>query len=111
MNPLLLNFCLMIFWGVLALFMLVIGPLFAPDLLPDKGRGSWLGFGACVMTVWNFIRFWSIRSYRREHRMQAMTYRQTRNPQPATSEPKPILHPEFKFDEQAKPPKQVKSNE
>ncbi len=103
MNPLLFNFCMMIFWGCLALFMLVIGPLFLPDMVPDKGRGSTLGFGAALLAVWNLVRFWSLRSARKWHRMQAAAYREQKNPKPASNEPKPVLHPEFQFDEPSKP--------
>lgn len=98
-----LNFCLMIFWAGLALFMLVLGPLFAPEMVPDKGRGAMLGYGALLFVVWNFIRFWTVRSYRREQQRQAETYRQSRSPKPASNEPKPVLHPEFQFDDPSKP--------
>jgi hypothetical protein len=104
MNPMLLNFFMMIFWAAIALFMLVLGPLFAPDMVPDKGRGTWLGYGALLFVVWNFIRVWSLRSYQRDLRKRELTYREQRNPKPASNEPKPILHPEFQFDDAARPP-------
>jgi hypothetical protein len=103
MNLMLFNLCLMIFWAAIALFMLVLGPLFAPDMVPDKGRGAWLGYGAILFVVWNFIRFWSARSYQRDQRMRATTYREQRNPKPASNEPKPVLHPEFQFDDPSQP--------
>jgi hypothetical protein len=102
MNPMLFNFCLMLFWASIALYMLVLGPLFTPDMVPDKGRGSTLGFAAALLAIWNLVRFWSMRSARRE-RVQRASYRETRNPKPASNEPKPVLHPEFQFDEMNKP--------
>ena len=105
MNPLLLNFCLMLIWGGLALYLLVFGPLFLPEKVLDKGRGSMLGFAAALLAVWNFVRVWSIRADRKYLRSRAAAYRELKNPKPASDQPKPVLHPEFQFDEQSKPPR------
>ena len=104
MNIMLFNFCLMIFWGGLALFLLVIGPLFMPDQVPDKGRGSMIGVGTAVLAVWNLVRWWSMRSERRLRAREAAAYQERRNPKPASNEPKPVVLPEFQFDEAPKPP-------
>lgn len=103
MNPMLFNFGLMLLWGSLALFILVIGPLFAPDMVPGQGRGQTIGFAAAMLAAWNFIRYWSARSARRSRQMEAATYSKLRNPKPASNEPKPVLHPEFQFDDQSQP--------
>lgn len=102
MNPVVVNFCLMLFWGSIALYLFVIGPLFAPDMMPAKGKSELLAMAAVALALWNLVRFASGRSARRSRELESLSYQQTRNPRPASDQPKPIVNPEFQFDDPAK---------
>ena len=102
MNPMFLAFSLCLLWTTVAFVLLVLGPVFMPNLLPENLKNELLGYAAAALAVWNLVRWWSMRSFRKQQQMMDEDYRQRTDPLGSTgSEPKPIAHPEFKFDDES----------
>jgi hypothetical protein len=101
MNVQLFSFCLFLLWLGVTLIVFVFGPLFYPKMFQDTSRLNFLGFGAGMLTIWNFVKWWSIRQrfrhldYRKE---LEEAYRRRINPTSEESE-KPVINPEFQFEE------------
>jgi hypothetical protein len=104
MNPQILSFGLFLLWAAVAATFLLIGPIFLPEQLPLNWKNQMLGYGAAALTVWNLVRWWGMRAAAKSRRLQeemAEEYRRRTNP---PEKEKPVLHPEFKFDDDTPPP-------
>jgi hypothetical protein len=115
MNAQLFSFALFLLWAGVAVTFLVILPVFAPNALPQNFRnqllglekGQLLGYGAAALAVWNLVRWWSVRAAARTRRMEEemeREYRQRTSSPERSDQPKPILHPEFNFDDPSPDP-------
>lgn len=102
MNTSLISLCLCIFWLCVSIFVLVLGPILHPKIFADSTRYLLLGVGAGMFAVWNFGRWWSIRSY---WKTKAMVKEETalRKQLQSPDAPKQVINPEFNFDESALP--------
>ena len=101
MNPQLYNFGLFLLWLGIALFALVVTPIFFPRFMADS-RPMFIGVGAGLLALWNLVRWWSVRSaIKNRHVRQLMEeeYRNRINPSDDPNKPKPILNPEFQFED------------
>lgn len=101
MNPQLFSFSLFLLWLGIAILALVIVPIFFPKMMADS-RPLFIGIGAGMLSLWNFVRLWSIRSAIKERRIRQQMeeeYRKRTNPSDDPNKPKPILNPEFQFDD------------
>jgi hypothetical protein len=102
MNAPLYNFCLFLLWLGVALFALVFGPLVYPKEFGDSSKFQFLGLGAVLLAIWNFAKWWymrqnvRLRAFRQE---MEEAYRRRTNPLTKEKEEKPVLHPEFQFEE------------
>ncbi len=108
MNTMIFNFALFILWSTIAVTVLVISPFFAPDLLPDSVKNKpFLGWGTAMLALWNFVRWWSVRSRQKakqEQERMELEYRLRTSPPDKTNGPKLVVHPEFRFDDEPSPP-------
>jgi hypothetical protein len=101
MNVASYNFILFVLWAGMALVILVIGPYFAPKLLPQSVKNNPLiGYLAAAFALWKLARWWSVRSYVKQHQQLELmeeAYRLRTDPL-APENTKPVVLPEFKFD-------------
>ncbi len=101
MNAQIISFCLFLLWSSVALFVFVIGPEFRPKMFEKNAPTPWLGAGLVMLAVWNFVKWWNIRQALRHmdfRKELEESYRRRTNPTKEESE-KPIIHPEFQFEE------------
>src|SRR5437870_5745493 len=99
MSAQVLSFCLFLLWFSVAIFAFVIGPLIYPKIFEDSGRMQFLGTGAGLLALWNFVKWWSLRQrFKHQAYRQEMeeAYRRHTNP-PEPEKEKPVIHPEFQF--------------
>ncbi|MCE9530276.1 MAG: hypothetical protein K8T89_03950 [Planctomycetes bacterium] len=108
MNLQIYTFGLFVLWFAVSLSALVIVPIFKPKLFIDSSRLMFLGIGAGMLSLWNLGRWWNNRQLlkRMEYRDKLeAAYRLRTNPKPDPSQTKPVLLPEFQFDDSpAAPP-------
>ena len=101
------NFALFLLWASSAAMFLIIGPYLMPERVPDAMKDKpVLGLFCGVMAMWNLVRFWNARSLHRERQAQAAIeedYIRRTNPTESADNTKPIVHPEFKFDDETPP--------
>jgi hypothetical protein len=100
MNIPLLNFCLFLLWFGVAVTVLLIGPIASPETFKDL---RFVGLGAALLAVWNFVKWWGLRQYERSRaysREMEEAYRRRINP-PEEKKARPIVRPEFQFDDDA----------
>jgi hypothetical protein len=107
MNPIYFSFVMFLFYTALAVTILIIGPFFAPNLLPEPlQRNTIFGYLAACFAVWKLVQWWSFRSNKEQQRQQELMeeeYRVRAKPRTVDNS-KPIENPEFQFDETSPPP-------
>jgi len=94
-------------WLGVAIGLLVIAPAFYPKAFKDPSHIMMVGGGALVLSLWNFLRWWSTRRRMNEEVLREEmreAYQLRMNPPKESEEPKPILHPEFSFEDPPKLP-------
>jgi hypothetical protein len=100
MNAQLFSFALFLLWTAVAVTFLLIGPLFLPNHLPANFKNQMIGYGAAALAVWNLVRWWGNRAYRKSLEMEErMAEEYRRRALPTETKEKPVLHPEFNFDD------------
>jgi type VI protein secretion system component VasK len=98
MNIPLLSFCLFLLWFGVAITVLLIGPLASPETFKNM---KFVGIGAALLAVWNFVKWWGLRQYERArayHREMEEAYRQRIKPTEEKKE-RQIVCPEFRFED------------
>jgi hypothetical protein len=91
MNTQLYSFCLFLLWFGVAVAVFVFG-----------SRLPYLGYGAAMLAMWNLVKWWHVRQYFKRRELEEgmrEAYRRRTNP-PREEGPKPVLRPEFQFDEE-----------
>jgi len=100
------NFALFLLWASMAVMILIVGPFFMPQLLPETVKERpFLGYGCALLAAWNLVRWWNVRSYQKQRRLQASmeeAYHRRTHPTEPVDNTKPVLHPEFQFDDEAR---------
>jgi hypothetical protein len=100
MNAQLFSFLLFLLWGGVTLTVFVIGPALYPKMFGDDSRFQFVGIGAGLLTLWNFVKWWSIRQ-RSKAREYENSYEVTplRGPRLGEEREKPVINPEFNFED------------
>jgi len=100
MNAQLFSFCLFVLWTSVALVAVVLGPAFFPRMFGDGSQFKFIAIGAGLLAVWNLVKWWSIRQRdrTRHYRHQLDVDYRRRAGRPDEDEPKPVVNPEFDFD-------------
>ncbi len=113
MNMKIYQIGLLIIWIGVALFMFILGPIFAPEAMPEKSRAEMMGMGAIILALWNFVRLWSTRSANRPIPVSAL-YQKKMIDTKSDSKDKPIVCPDFAFEDlekQVQPEKKTDSSQ
>lgn len=103
MNNSLYSFSLFLLWSAVAIAMLGLAPFFFPNMAGDPSRTLFMGLGASLLAVWNFVRWWSMRANLKHQQLVEEASKQRTNLQGRSTAPKPILNPEFQFEDKPLP--------
>jgi hypothetical protein len=103
MSAQLFTFCLFLLWLGVTLTAFVIGPIAYPKIFENNSRMTFIGAGAGLLTLWNFVKWWTLRmrakSTAYENQLEVTPLRGPRLPD---EREKPVINPEFRFDDDGK---------